>query len=479
MLKDKAPHQTRLEMVTLEELVPKDHLLRLIDRHIDFSFIHDRVKHFYSADNGRPAVDPTMLFKMLFIGYLFGVRSERQLIREIQVNVAYRWFLGLGLTDKVIDASTFSQNRRRRFDGTDIEQVIFDEIVEQAMAQGLVAGDALYTDSTHLKANANKRRHTVVEVHVAPMDYLNELEAAVSADRAAHGKKPLKPQAPADEMKPTKISDTDPEAGYMYRDQKPEGFFYLDHRTVDGRCGIITDTYVTPGNVHDARPYLGRLDRQCDRFGLTPSVVGLDAGYNNTALCHGLVERGIDGVVGYKSPHGPPGRLRKRAYRYDRKLDAYICPMERVLAYSTTDRKGYRSYKSDPNECRRCPMLSQCTQSRNHQKVVVRHVWEDDLDRINENRLTEWGKAVYVRRRETVERSFADAKQLHGHRYARFRGRRRVQGQCLLAAACQNMKKIAYALFIWLLARSGGLWELRNAFLSRPDGRFSQIAAAA
>ena len=172
MLKDKAPHQTRLEMVTLEELVPQDHLLRLIDRHIDFSFIHDRVKHLYSADNGRPAVDPTMLFKMLFIGYLFGVRSERQLIREIQVNVAYRWFIGLGLTDKVIDASTFSQNRRRRFDGTDIEQVIFDEIVEQAIEKGLVAGEALYTDSTHLKANANKRRHTVVEVNVAPMDYL-------------------------------------------------------------------------------------------------------------------------------------------------------------------------------------------------------------------------------------------------------------------------------------------------------------------
>jgi len=128
MLKDKAPRQTRLEMVTLEELVPQDHLLRLIDRQIDFSFIYDRVKHLYSADNGRPAVDPTMLFKMLFIGYLFGVRSERQLIREIQVNVAYRWFLGLGLMDKVIDASTFSQNRRRRFDGTDIEQVIFDEI---------------------------------------------------------------------------------------------------------------------------------------------------------------------------------------------------------------------------------------------------------------------------------------------------------------------------------------------------------------
>ena len=129
-----------MEFVCIEELVPKDHLLRKIDKVIDFEFIRDKVKDLYCADNGRPAVDPVVLFKMLFLGYLYGVRSERQLVREIQVNVAYRWFIGYGLTDKIPDASTFSQNRRRRFDGTDIEQVIFDEIVEQAINKGLVAG---------------------------------------------------------------------------------------------------------------------------------------------------------------------------------------------------------------------------------------------------------------------------------------------------------------------------------------------------
>jgi len=191
MLREPRPHQHRLEMVTLEELVPKDHLLRKIDRYIDFSFIHDEVRHLYCEDNGRPAVDPVQLFKMLFIGYLFGIRSERQLVREIQVNVAYRWFLELGLTDKVIDASTFSQNRRRRFEGSGIEQRIFDRIVEQAIDQGLIRGEALFTDSTHLKANANKRRHTVHEVAISPVDYLSELEAAVAEDRQQQGKPPL------------------------------------------------------------------------------------------------------------------------------------------------------------------------------------------------------------------------------------------------------------------------------------------------
>lgn len=465
MLRDPAPKQHALEMVTLEELVPADHLLRLIDRHIDFEFIRDATAPLYCENNGRPAIDPVLLFKMLFIGYLFGIRSERQLVKEIQVNVAYRWFLGLSLTDKVPDASTLSQNRRRRFEGTDIEQVIFDEIVEQALDQGLIGGKALFTDSTHLKANANKHRHSTHEVAIAPMAYLDELNDAIEADRQAHGKKPLKPGNAAVKTKPTKVSDTDPDAGYMMRDNKPEGFFYLDHRTVDGKHGLITDTHVTPGNVHDARPYLQRLDRQCERFKLNPIKVGLDAGYNTAAVCHGLVERGIDGVVGYKRPHSPVGRFKRRDFQYDEQADLYRCPQGQALPYSTTNRDGYREYKSDPTICKACPVRDQCTRSRNRQKVMVRHVWEPEREQINQNRNTDWGKRVYQRRQETVERSFADAKQLHGHRYARYRGLSRVRGQCLLAAACQNMKKIAR-----LLAAYCWLWMYPRAPQEPDDG---------
>lgn len=113
MLKKPAPEQTAFEMVTLNCLVPKDHLLRKIDAVIDFSFIHDRVAGLDCADHGRPPLEPTCMFKALFLGYLFGVRSERQLVREIGVNVANRWFLRIKLTDSVFDASTLSQNRRR------------------------------------------------------------------------------------------------------------------------------------------------------------------------------------------------------------------------------------------------------------------------------------------------------------------------------------------------------------------------------
>ena len=196
MLRKPSPQQTALEMVSLDGLVPKDHLLRKIDAVIDFSFIHDRVAGLYCPDNGRPPLGPTVMFKALFIGYLFGVRSERQLVREIEVNVAYRWFLGLKLTDPVFDASTLSQNRRRRYNDTTVAQDIFDAIVEQAIAKGLVDGTVLYTDSTHLKANANKNRYDTAVVAKSRADYWDALDAAIEDDRGSSRQEAVAGQAP-------------------------------------------------------------------------------------------------------------------------------------------------------------------------------------------------------------------------------------------------------------------------------------------
>ena len=447
MLKQPEAQQQELELVSIEALVPDQHLLRKIDAAVDFGFIHARVKHLYCEDNGRPALEPGVLFKLLLLGYLYGVRSERQLMREVEVNVAYRWFLGLRLRDKVPDASTLSQNRRRRFAESTIYQEIFDEIVELAVKKGLASGTVLYTDSTHLKANANKNKYDLAEVAVKPQEYLAALDAAVTEDRAAHGKVPLKDKPVAPESEPEtrqiKVSRTDKDSGYMVREGKPKGFFYLDHRTVDGRHAIITDTYATPATVHDSVPYLGRLDRQRERFGFPIRAAGIDAGYASAAITRGLEERNIYGVIGYRTPTHRDGYFYKREYRYDEKLDVYICPNGQLLHYRTTNREGYRQYHSDPEQCRNCPLRQKCTQSANATKVVTRHVWEASKERIDQHRLQKVGKRIYKRRKETVERSFADAKQLHGHRYARMRGLIKVQQQCLLAAAAQNIKKIA------------------------------------
>jgi transposase len=447
MLKSPSPEQTALEIVTLEALVPKDHLLRRIDAVIDFSFIHELVAPLYCSDNGRPALDPTLMFKALFIGYLFGVRSERRLVQEIEVNVAYRWFLRLKLTDPVFDASTLSQNRRRRFNGTDVAQTIFDKIVEQAVSHGLVDGAVLYTDSTHLKANANKGKYDLEVAAKSRADYWDDLDTAIDEDRLAHGKKPMKVKERQPVEKETKVSRTDPEAGYMVRDGKPKGFFYLDHRTVDGKLGIITDTFATPANVHDSIVYLSRLDRQRERFNFDVKAVGLDAGYAGASIAKGLEEREILGVTGYRNPTPPkPGMMRKKTFVYHKEHDGYRCPNGQMLAYANTDRTGYRHYTSDPALCKTCPLLTSCTTNAKAVRTITRHVWQDSRERTDQHRLTPWGKAIYKRRKETVERSFADAKELHGHRYARFRSLAKVAFQCLIAAAAQNIKKIANAM---------------------------------
>jgi transposase len=450
--------QQEIEMVTLDSLVPKDHLVRKLDKFIKLDFIYERVSDLYCSDNGRPALDPVVFFKLLLLGYLFGIRSERQLMRDVEVNVAYRWYIGYSLTQKVPDASTLSQTRRRRFSDNTIYQDIFEEIVHLAIGHKMVDGQTLYTDSTHLKANANKNKFINQVVQESTQHYLDDLEQVISAERQKHGQKPLKareekdqddepPKGSSGKSRNIKVSSTDPDSGYMHRDGKPKGFFYLDHRTVDSKFAIITDTYVTAGNVHDSRPYLGRLDHQIQRFDFSPHSVGLDAGYSTSAICHGLEQRGIVPVMGYRRPVHRKGYFYKREYIYHSQTDHYTCPQGQSLIYTTTARNGYKHYHSDAKQCLQCPVREKCTQSKNKTKVLTRHVWEDSKDRMNITRLSPQGKKIYARRKETVERSFADAKQLHGHRYARFRGLTRVMQQCLMAATAQNMKKIA--LHLW------------------------------
>ncbi|MFZ3580513.1 IS1182 family transposase, partial [Virgibacillus sp. DJP39] len=259
----------------------------------------------------------------------------------------------------------------------------------------------------------------------------------------SHEKKPLKDRKEVIKTKEIRKSKTDPDSGFMSRDQKQEMFCYLDHRTTDMKYNIITDAFVTPGNFHDSRPYLNRLDRQVERFGFNVEAVALDSGYLTVPICKGILDRNIFGVIAHRRFHPTKGLFPKWKFKYDKDNDIYICPNGETLPYSTTNREGYREYKSNPHNCKNCPLLDQCTRSKNHQKVVTRHVWEDYKEKIRQNRLSPSGKILYKFRKEKIERSFADSKQLHGLRYCRLRGLHNAGEQVLLTAACQNMKKIA------------------------------------
>ena len=448
MLEEQTSHQGEIELVIIDSLVPEDHLLRKIKKHIDFSFINDMCREYYCLDNGRPAIEPVIIFKMLFIGYLFGIRSERRLVEDVKVNIAYRWFLDYKLTDKIPDASVIWQNRRRRFKNTDIPQRIFDNIVWQAIEKGLVDGKILYSDSTHLKANANKGKYTKAYVTQTTKGYMDDLDKAVEKDRGAHGKNPLKKKDDDTfpPMKEIKQSTTDPQSGFMHRDGKPKGFFYLDHRTVDSKVNIITDVFVTPGNVNDVDPYINRLKTQISKFGFETEYVGLDAGYNTNIISRDLSKMGILAAMGYRRGCQPKGKYGKHKFRYLPEWDVYICPERCYLSYRTTTRIGYREYSADESHCSHCPRREGCLAEKQAFKVLRRHVWEAYRDKMYQFTKTDLGKQIYARRKETIERSFADSKELHGLRYCRMRGLSKVSEQCLLTAAVQNMKKIALML---------------------------------
>lgn len=439
------PHTSQIELVSIEMLVPENHLLRVIHTHIDFSFIKEKVRPFYSEKQGRPSLDPIVLFKMMLIGYLYGIRSERQLEQDIIPNAAYRWFLGLSLSESVPDHSTLSWNRNNRFKGTTVFQEIFDEVVRLAIGHHMVTGRILITDSTHIQADANKNRYQMQEVVDTPQAYLEQLEIAINQDRVLHEKKPL-PPAPEEELgKVRKTSTTDPESGFMMRKGKPEGFFYLDHRTVDAKFNIITDTFVTPGNVNDSTVYLGRLKHQMETFGFgaTLEAVLLDSGYMTPHICKQTVEMGLFALIAERQAPTKEGTLPKKQFAYDSGRDVYVCPAGKELAYATTNRSGFKEYRSDAEICKSCPLQGTCIPGASNRRTVQRHIWEEAKEQVALNGQSEIGKVLYRLRSQTIERSFADAKVLHVLRRCRFRGKEKVQEQALMTAVAQNIKKIA------------------------------------
>ena len=155
-------------MFSMDDMVPQNHMLRLIDKAINWNFIYDLVEEKYCPDNGRPSMDPVMLIKIPFIQYLYGIKSMRQTMKEIEVNVAYRWFLGLDMLDPVPHFSTFGKNYTRRFKDTDLFEQIFSKILEDCMKYKLVNTEQIFVDATHVKACANskKMRKRYVREHI-------------------------------------------------------------------------------------------------------------------------------------------------------------------------------------------------------------------------------------------------------------------------------------------------------------------------
>lgn len=455
--------KTQVQMISIDQLVPEDHLLRKIDKYIDFTFIYNLVEDRYSTETGRPSIDPVTLIKIPIIQYMYGIKSMRQTIKEIEVNMAYRWFLGLDFYDKVPHFSTFGKNYKRRFEGTDLFEQIFQHILLQCMKCKVINTDTVFVDATHVKAAANRKKAKKILVAKKSARFYDEqLREEINADRIAHGKNPLKEkpkqdntkecdeknddgsdgggsgQVSMDDLKEQKQSMTDPESGWFHKGEHKEVFAYAVEAACDEN-GWILEYSIHPGNEHDSItfPFLYEKLKKYD-----VKTMVMDAGYKTPAIAKLVIDDGITPLYPYKRPMTKKGFFKKHEYVYDEYYDCYICPANQVLKYSTTNREGYREYKSDGNICARCPYLWKCTESRDHVKVVTRHIWQGYIEICENIRHTRGMKELYGKRKETIERDFGTAKEHHDMRYTQLVGRENMSMKVGLTFACMNMKKL-------------------------------------
>lgn len=206
------------------------------------------------------------------------------------------------------------------------------------------------------------------------------------------------------------------------------------------RNGWILGYTVSPGNLHDSRTFRGLYDKI---KGIGIEILVADAGYKTPGIAKLLIDDGIKPLLPYKRPMTKEGFFYKSEYVYDEYYDCYICPNNKVLEYRTTNRDGYREYKSCGSECESCPYLSRCTESREHVKTVTRHIWEPYMEICEEIRHTTGMKELYAMRKETIERIFGTAKENHGFRYTQIIGKARMEMKAGLTFACLNLKKLA------------------------------------
>ena len=436
-------------IIDIDSLVPADHLLRKIEKVMDYEWLYERLDPYYCHDNGRPGTDPVVLIKMVLIQHLFGIPSLRQTYREIQVNLAYRWFLGYGLLDDIPHFATVSYAFCKRFP-EELTQEIFEHILSKALNNRMVDPSVIFIDGTHIKASANKKKFQKEQVKKAAKVYSGQLRREVNAEREKLGKKPIEeeedddngqePPASGGETVEKTVSTTDPDSGMFVKGEHERQFAYEAHTACDSR-GFVLGVEVTAGNVHDSVAWDKVYDDVTSKYDV--QFAAMDAGYKTPWIAKKTLDDGKVPVLPYTRYTGNKERYKPWEYTYDPADDTYVCPHGEKLRHTTTDRNGKRTYRSTPERCRNCPSRGKCGANEKGQKVYTTHIWQEYLDIVEAIRKTELGKKIYAQRKETIERVFADAKEKHAMRYTHHRGLTAVTRWVRLKYAAMNLKKLA------------------------------------
>jgi transposase len=437
--KDK-PQSPLFYSFNLEEAVPKDHLLRKIDRFLDLSDLHQHLASYYSH-TGRPSIDPELMIRMLIIGYCLGIRSERRLCEEVKLNLAYRWFCRLSIEDTVPDHSTFSKNRHGRFREAETLRFVFEQVLQSCIDAGLVGGEGFAVDASVVKADASRQRHHQDDDDwgggPAIREYLDGLEEDDTIAVAS----------------PKKVSHSDPQARWTAAPGGPAFYAYSTNYLIDTDAGIIVDVEATPAHrtleVQSTKTMIERVE---DRFTIKVGKLIGDTAYGSAEMLGWMVnEKAIEPHVPvWEKGERTDGTFSRSDFDFDDQADHYTCPNGQQLVRYRRPFKQPRSgitkadtinYRSDKHDCETCPLKQRCCANTPYRKVT-RSVHEAARDVAREVAKTPAYRRSR-RQRKQVEMLFAHMKRILKMDRLRLRGLSGAQDEFLLTATAQNLRRMA------------------------------------
>jgi transposase len=435
----------------LDKIVPPDHLVRQIDAILDLSWVHKELAPYYSQ-TGRPSIDPVLMIRMLIVGYVFAIRSERRICAEAQVNLAYRWFCKLSIEDKIPDHSVFCRARHERFRESDALRRVFEGVVAMCIAAGLVGGEAFSIDASLIKADVDKKKRVpgnqpiawpkAEEASHAVREYLAALDAARSNEENDDGDGGGSSGGGSRRKPPKEVSLTDPQATWVARPGVDPFFAYDANYLIDNKAGIIVDAEGTRANrtaeIAITETMVERVGR---RFNLRPQRLAGDTVYGAVRLLKWLVDRKI-------APHIPvwdkstrsDGTFSRADFVFDQERNIYVCPGGAELTSSGNIDQGHIVYyRASKNDCSICFLKPKCTTAV--VRKVTRDLNEDVRDRVRALANTEAFQQS-SRERKKIEMRFAHMKRIFRLDRLRLRGLSGARDEVLLTATAQNLRRL-------------------------------------
>ena len=428
---------------TLSSLIPDDHILKLVDKVLNLSWLRHEVKDLYCCDNGRPGIDPEAAVRLMLSGFFQGIVHDRKLMREAQVNIAIRWFSGYRLDEKLPDHSSLTRIRQRW--GDERFKKIFQKTVQSCIDAGLVSGETVHIDATLIRADVSWESLTT-----------EHLETVIKENDLSEDK-PKSPDRPGKKSrKPKKYSTTDPEAT-MTTSCKTFRLepCYKQHAAVDDSCGIIVDVDVTTGEQSEGKQLGKQIERIESNTGKKVRTVSADSGYAHGKNFELLEEKDIDAVIPPQKQNSKPRHLPLRRFKYDAKNKIVKCPKGKTLTRSGRNKQGW-IYRAKTKDCRSCPLRKHCvSETARVRTVLISDGYEALLRaRRRHHKPDEKFIATYKRHRWRVEGMHGEAKTQHGLRRAVRRGLANVAIQVYLTAVVINLKRLAKAFVGLFIAKT-------------------------